>query len=244
MMSYIPSHNEEPKGLMVLVEDYRARHGSRPKSQTPPPASTTKKPIPKTKPKRLDPGVAPIVTKRWRDLPPASLLSFYAQAIRELGTPVLFSLHFTRDVHAKMKKAKDNPRDFIAKRMRRHLKGVPFYFVIELTAKRVIHIHGALAHTHQSEKMIRTGLQKVCGRKKKSLTKEELFFINCKARHTMPSNWNQSFRQCMGDFGWAQYCGKDMQETARHLNVNVSMISCSRTVTRKSKEGHKLVCDI
>lgn len=82
--------------------------------------------------KRLDPGVAPIVTKRWRDLPPESLLSFYAQAIRELGDPVLFSLHFTKDVHEKMRKAKEKPRDFIAKRMRRHLKGVPFYFVIEL----------------------------------------------------------------------------------------------------------------
>jgi hypothetical protein len=240
--------DKRPEGLMGLVWDKRARERKRPTSTKSP--KYTKAPLPpkahRPQPKRSsrpnDPGAAPIVTRRWRDLPPQSLLSFYAQTIREMGEPVLFSLHFSREVHEKMKKSKDNPRDFIAKRMRRHLKGVPNYFVVELTARRVVHIHGALARTDQSEQQIRTGLQKVCGRKKKSLTVNELFFINCKARHTSAPDWNQSFRSCFGDFGWAQYCGKDMKKTARELSLKGSLISCSRTVTQQSKAGHKVDC--
>lgn len=171
----------------------------------------------------------------WRRLSELDQLRYYAYAIQTLGEPILFSLLFTNETRRRMKAAECSERDYIAQRIRRRLKGVPFFFVIERApASGMLHVHGALSRTYQTEDEIRSALKSVCGDPNKARTKNDRIFIHTRASHIMPPDWTKHFNGMHGIFGWSNYCAKDLDETAKLLELEGSLISRTKSVTDQS----------
>lgn len=167
----------------------------------------------------------------WRYLSKIAKLQCYASAIQSLGEPVLFSLLFTNETRRRMRAAESSELNYIAQRIRRRLKGVPFFFVIErapISGK--LHVHGALSRTHQTNEEIRNALRSVCGDPKKARTRGDRFFIQARAAHIMPPDWTKHFKGMYGIFGWTEYCAKDLAKTAELLELEGSLISKTQSV--------------
>lgn len=230
------SSNEQP-----LTSTAKDKHSSV-TLEVPRPTEGCTKPLETPKSERekkgwVDPGAAPISTTRWRDMSDSALLWHYAAAILELGEPLTFSLHFTQDVHSKMNiKHATTPVEYIAQRFRTYLKDMPFFFVIERTKRTgILHVHGVLAYQDQSVPEIKLRLKKVCGDKRKLSDQSSNNFYSYRATHIQSPDWEKHFQSKNGILGWAEYCAKDLEKTAKQFQLKGSLISRSQTVHKQAR---------
>lgn len=182
---------------------------------------------------------APVVTHRWRDLPPASLVWFYTQAIRELGTPFTFTLRFTYDIQHRMMRGSESRRDYIASRIRKALPGIPCFFVIEDAGSEKIHVHGALAATDQDKDAILRSLKKVSGDRRKIEDRATVIFFDTKSVKVAPPNWARHFDDQVGIFGWARYSAKNAGAGSSVPSSPRSLIYRSADVARTARAIHQ-----
>lgn len=181
---------------------------------------------------------APIVSYRWRDLSLSSLAWFYAQAIRELGTPVAFTLHLTKNVKERMPQVPALKRDYIALRMRKWLPQIPFFFVIEKSREKTLHIHGLIATANQSHDELRRALQKVAGDRRK-LDSEQLWFLNNRAVDVRSVSWVLARNHQREAFGWAQYTIKSHMKACHGASSAKRFIHASASVNRQARAIHR-----
>lgn len=169
-------------------------------------------------------------------MPDLSRIWFYALAIREMGSPVTFSLHLLPKTKEAMARSSLSPRDFVAKRFRDHLQGVPFFFVLELTKSGDIHLHGAVSAAGLEPHDLDTRLRKVAGDRRKLLGREERYFHDHIALDRKGANPSTNFDGRNGLFGWASYCAKDIARNQRRIGS--SPIGRSLDVSQWARRIH------
>ncbi|CAA7626391.1 hypothetical protein [Magnetospirillum sp. UT-4] len=182
-----------------------------------------------------DPGKAVNIPRRWRDADAATRLWIYAQAIRELGEPLVFTLIFTCTAQDMMNDAEVHAVRYLAQRFRLHLPGIPYVFVAEMDKQGRLHIHGLVAAKGLAAGEIQTGLKRIVGdRRKVNGNQSERFLYDCISVEVKPPNWEAECGGRYGVFGWASYMGKDIDATRTALGAKP--ISRSRSVFDKAQE--------
>jgi hypothetical protein len=184
-----------------------------------------------------DPGYSVDVPFLWRRFSPLSEVWFYAVALQEMGRPLLFSLHLTPKTREQMDRSRLPAKDFIAKRFRDHLPGVPYLFVLEHSPNGVLHAHGIVSIAPDVDPAeIDNRLRKIAGDRRKLIGKEQRFFHDVVTLKRTEPDFAQNFDGRNGLFGWAGYCVKNVAKTKRRLGT--SPISCSRDVSGHARRIH------
>ena len=191
---------------------------------------------------RYDPGGAPQVPVRWKEASNATKLWCFAAAAHEEGEPILFTVLFTHHTLRKMNGAKMKPSTYIGQRMRNSFPSNQFFFVVEVSSQRIIHIHGVILKKDiQTEDSLRIGLDKVSGDKRKIKSKGPQYFYSRKASHMMTPDEQIMYKKVgmYGIYGWSQYCGKDIKRGKRLIGRQDSLLYVSRDLNFAARSLHK-----
>lgn len=197
--------------------------------------------------KRLfDPGSAPIVTKRWKDMSLDAKLYFYTIATNIDFNSRAFTIQFTKPTRKLAERSVMQTKDYFAQRMRDALPGIPMFFILEVSDRDLLHIHGLLNPLDRKDEEIKRTLKKVAGDGRKSRTLAENYFFQHRTVNYKPTNWKKSPRSRpdrFGAYGWYSYMVKHIAKTQKFLGTRKSLISVRRSVTQAAIQMHKEDCD-
>tara|TARA_R110000787_G_scaffold221535_1_gene330262 strand:+ start:71710 stop:72357 length:648 start_codon:yes stop_codon:yes gene_type:complete len=194
--------------------------------------------------RKRDPGSAPAVTVRWQDVLFKDKMFYYASAVDCDKLARVFTVHFTYAVRDQLSASSLSARDFLSQRMRSYLTGIPYFFVLDINPKGVLHIHGLLNPTGKVETDLVQKLHKVAGDERKITKLSDKWFFRSKAVDYKPADWATDFKGVPGNFGpygWNHYITKTALKTKKVLGVasDSEIISVSQSVTRLAKQFHK-----
>ena len=183
-----------------------------------------------------DPGASVDYQMLWRDMSALSKLWFFALALQELGSPLIFTLFLTGSTKVMMERSHLSPKEFISRRFRGNLPGVPCFFVLEFTKTGAVHIHGAMAISMTERHYFDAKLRKVSGDCRKIKTIKDGKFSDFNGLISKEPNQNQNNGGRNGFFGWANYCAKHVKRTRRLIDQ--SPIACSRNLSQHARKIH------
>lgn len=137
----------------------------------------------------------------WRDLSDPFRLEWFHHALRLNGGTVGFTLNLSDEVASKAREQKSSA-GWIAKRIARELKvatgrKIPFFFTLELSSKRKLHLHGELQVAEHELEASRRALRRAAG----------------EWEHTRQ---HQAKTKLEPSVVWSNYCAKDWPFMREH----------------------------
>ena len=190
-----------------------------------------------------DPGAAPIVPAKWQDLGLNAKLFYYASAINSDSNMRVFTVHFTTPTRLSIERDICEAKRIISQRMRDYLPSVPWLFILEMSSKGVLHIHGMINPLLNDDQSIETALKKVAGDYKKISTCKDRHFFRRYSVNYGPTDWSASFCGCSGPYGWCRYIAKDTKRTKRLMGLNLNLLSVNHHASKSARELHREDCD-
>ena len=188
-----------------------------------------------TRARPRDPGHAPILGNRWRDMPLDSELFFYALAADEGQNARVFSIQFFHTVHQTLNQGVTPLQHRLAQRLRANVRNTPWFFVIEITESEIVHVHGILNPAGETDGNIKRALKKAAGDARKIKTSGEHFFFHCKAVDYGPVDWSEQYGGNVGPYGWAKYMSKNAERTKKVLNLPRAPVSAQLEIRRRAR---------
>lgn len=189
--------------------------------------------IHRTRPR--DPGSAPVLPTRWRDMSLASQLYLYTLAADHKQDAHVFTIQFFRTVHRSFEVAKTSPHLLLAQRLRTYLRNIPWFFVLEVSSSELIHVHGTLDPSGVSHGEIKKALKRAAGDQRKIKTTGEHFFFHCKAVDLQLADWSEQYGGGVGPYGWAKYIAKCAANSQSRLGLGRAPVSVQREIKARAK---------
>ncbi len=187
-----------------------------------------------------DPGRKPILTANWHDLLLEDQMFYFAAALDNDNSARVFTIQFTLPTRRRVAESSMSAKHYLAQRLRDKFKAdVSYAFVLEATNKGVMHIHGVMDPRELNDDIVRAGLKKVAGDKRKLRTSVDKYFYNRHSVDYRPVDWTKTFEGRKGACGFLQYSLKDLKKTERLLETSKSLVCVTHDIKRLAKKLHK-----
>ena len=174
----------------------------------------------------------------------------YLLALTEMGPIYVFSLNLSHETQKMMKESGRNYRDYFMERLSLYFGCSGFFFVIEYSPAKNIHIHGFLVLNGRFNQMLFTmdpvkALRaikrepvKASGDRRKIPAKDHIIYNTKNFRFCPPVDY-LSHGGDFGALGWVNYICKDIRKTKAMGLVEGTLIGKSRSVSQQADEIHK-----